>query len=53
VYVCGDGTMAQDVDQMLCRIAMDGSQRTNAEAQSFLKDLQEQGRYLQDVWCKK
>ena len=53
VYVCGDGTMAKDVDRMLCQIAMDGSNTTNAEAQSFLRDLQEQGRYLQDVWCKK
>lgn len=53
VYVCGDGAMAKDVDRMLCQIVMDGGKTTTAEAELFWKDLQEQGRYLQDVWCKK
>jgi sulfite reductase (NADPH) flavoprotein alpha-component len=51
VYVCGDATaMAKDVHAMLPRIIADQSGRDTAAAADWLREMQQSGRYLRDVY---
>eukprot|EP01135_Chromosphaera_perkinsii_P009412 Nk52_evm88s1737 gene=Nk52_evmTU88s1737 len=51
IYVCGDAAnMAKDVHKLLRDVVMKKSDRTEAEAEKFIKQLQTKGRYMQDVW---
>jgi len=52
IYVCGDGRyMAKDVDNTLHRIAVECGKMNQSRAIMFFETLQENDRYLQDVWC--
>ena len=51
LYVCGDATaMAKDVHAMLLRIIADQSGHDSDGAAVFLRDMQQSGRYLRDVY---
>ena len=49
-YVCGDKEMAKDVNKALHEIIQTHGSRTASEAEWMIKNLQESGRYLRDVW---
>jgi sulfite reductase alpha subunit-like flavoprotein len=52
IYICGDGRhMAKDVDNTLHRIAEESGKMSQSDAITFFETLQENDRYLQDVWC--
>ncbi len=51
LYVCGDATaMAKDVHAMLLQIIADQSGRDAEGAAGFLRQMQQSGRYLRDVY---
>lgn len=51
VYVCGDEKhMAHDVHQTLLTIIQKEGSKTAEEAETYLTDLQQQKRYLRDVY---
>jgi cytochrome P450/NADPH-cytochrome P450 reductase len=51
LYICGDGSkMAPDVEAVLKQAYADIQSKTAQEADVWLNQLQEQGRYAKDVW---
>ncbi|MDT0122533.1 bifunctional cytochrome P450/NADPH--P450 reductase [Paenibacillus sp. RRE4] len=51
LYICGDGSkMAPDVETTLKQAYADTQGKTVEEAEAWLEQLQEQGRYAKDVW---
>lgn len=51
LYICGDGSkMAPDVEATLKQAYMNIEGKTSQEAETWLDQLQEQGRYAKDVW---
>lgn len=50
-YICGDkDNMAKDVENCLLEIIAEQSCKTADQAQNYLDNLKEQGRYLKDVY---
>ncbi|MBS7344219.1 MAG: assimilatory sulfite reductase (NADPH) flavoprotein subunit [Caryophanon sp.] len=51
IYVCGDEKhMAKDVEQTLIQIIAAQGNKSEADAVAFVKELQQEGRYLRDVY---
>jgi len=50
-YVCGDArTMAKDVREIVLQIIIEKGNKTQADAEQFLKQMELQRRYSADVW---
>jgi len=50
-YICGDAKMmAKDVQNILVEIVKTHGQRSEEEAQAFIKKMETQKRYSADVW---
>lgn len=50
LYVCGAKSMSTDVETILLEIIGVDGKRSEEEAQSYLNQLKEEGRYLKDVY---
>lgn len=51
VYVCGDAkNMANDVRSTIIDILLKHAGKTKEEAETFVTELQKNGRYIEDVW---
>jgi NADPH-ferrihemoprotein reductase len=51
LYVCGDAkSMARDVHAAVQLAVKECNSCSDAEAKEFISNLQNQGRYHQDVW---
>jgi len=51
LYICGDArAMAKDVHQALAQILVTYGSKTEEQAEQFLAELKQSGRYLTDVW---
>ncbi|RFM29422.1 diflavin oxidoreductase [Deminuibacter soli] len=51
VYVCGaKAPMSEDVEAALLELISEKGAKTTAEAKAYLEQLQEEGRYLKDVY---
>jgi len=50
LYVCGDKSMAKDVQKAIKQVVIDAGQKSAEEADLFIQNLQSKGRYQQDVW---
>ncbi|UXI67854.1 assimilatory sulfite reductase (NADPH) flavoprotein subunit [Tahibacter amnicola] len=51
VYVCGDATrMAKDVHNALIEVAMSHGGKSREDAETYINQLQQQGRYARDVY---
>jgi sulfite reductase (NADPH) flavoprotein alpha-component len=54
VYVCGAREpMSVDVEDTLLSIIRQEGNRSEAQAESFLDDLRDSGRYIKDVYQKR
>eukprot|EP01134_Creolimax_fragrantissima_P001060 CFRG1060T1 len=51
IYVCGDArNMAKDIHSILHDLIVENGKMTSNDAEVFIKNLQNTGRYAQDVW---
>ncbi len=51
IYVCGDASrMAKDVDAALHKLVKQHGSKSEEDAKEFVQELQEQNRYLRDVY---
>ena len=51
LYVCGDAKMmAKDVHNIVTEIIKEGGNKSQEEAEAFVKKMEQQKRYSADVW---
>lgn len=50
IYVCGATAMGTDVMHTFINILQEQNNMTAAQATAFVKDLQDKGRYVQELW---
>jgi len=51
LYICGDArVMAKDVHQTVVNLLMNHGSKTEEQAEQFLTEMKQGGRYLTDVW---
>lgn len=50
IYVCGATAMGADVMAAFIKILQEQNNMSTAQATSFIKELQDKGRYVQELW---
>lgn len=51
IYVCGDAkNMMKDVKKVVVDIMVRHGEKTRAEAETFIKELESNGKYIEDAW---
>merc|ERR1711871_1523052 len=50
VYVCGATNMGTDVMEAITAIIQKGKKMSKSGADNYLKELQNNGRYVQELW---
>ena len=50
IYVCGDATMAKEVQDSIIQAISIGSELTDPDAKSKVADMRLNDEYLQDIW---
>jgi len=50
LYVCGATAMGNDVHEAIVKVVMEQKKVSKSAAQEFVKTLQSQNRYVQELW---
>lgn len=50
IFVCGATAMGTDVHEAIVSVVMKEKKVSKSAAQDFVKNLQQQNRYVQELW---